>query len=126
MKHSNDHDPLGPLLREWDVTAEAEAAEPARFEEEVWRRIAAEEAARGSWLTTLLEAWRGRVLNPAWGLAVIVLGLGIGAGFGQRAADQEWSRLGQSYANSINPIALAGQNHDHTALAQLDQPGGPK
>ncbi len=120
------NDPLRSLLREWDVTAEAQDAEHPRFEEEVWRRIAAEESAAnaggagGNWLARALEMLRSRSLNPVWGLAVVMIGLTIGAGFGQRAADhaqdREWSQLGQRYANSINPMVLAGTGHRHDKL----------
>jgi hypothetical protein len=118
---------LEKLLREWRVEPE----EAPRFEEDVWRRIAAEESASpgtraaGGWLAGVLDFLRGQRLNPAWGLAVVLVSLGVGAGFGHRAAatarEAEWSRLGQRYANSINPLVMAATRHPALAEAEVDR-----
>lgn len=100
-------DPLENLLLEWRV----ETNLPPRFEEQVWRRIAIEEARQletGGWhrFRSVLEML---FLRPAFAgacvFALVLTGLAAGWWQGNREVARLDDSLGQRYVQSVAPFA---------------------
>jgi len=105
-----NQDALGKYLREWRVNASL----PARFQEQVWRRIEHEEPATqaGAWLI-FQELIEGVFARRRLALSYLTMALVVGSAAGywqgkEQAAGQE-SSLGQQYIQSVDPY----QKHGH-------------
>lgn len=104
---SEGKDPLANLLQEWRVETDL----PPRFEEQVWRRIAVEEARQletGWWhrFRSVMEMLFLRpALASAWVLALVLAGLAAGWWQGNREVARLDDSLGQRYVQSVAPFA---------------------
>jgi len=103
--------PNNPLnLQAW----KAEVIPPARFQSEVWQRIAARAPARRS----LLEGWLERLalllVRPVYAAALVAACIGLGLGLGHTAAGNARSAASQNgqalYMASINPLSHPGSS----------------
>jgi len=102
MTHSNT--PLN--LQAW----QAEVVPPARFQSEVWQRIAARTPAHRNILESWLESLALLLPRPVYAAALVTacIGLGLGLGYTARSATL---RNGQGlYMASINPLAHASSS----------------
>jgi hypothetical protein len=104
LPHSTDSDPaLDKVLREWQVGETL----PPRFREQVWQRIAREEAeAPGSLWTLVLRKMAGALLRPSLAVscvAVLVLG-GLLAGYWHARVDNARTAesLGARYVQLVD------------------------
>jgi hypothetical protein len=105
-----NQDVLGKHLREWRVNAPL----PARFQEQVWRRIEHEEPATqaGAWLMfqQLVESmFVHRRLALSYLTVALVVGSAAGYWHGKEQAAGQESSLGQQYIQSVDPY----QKHGH-------------
>jgi hypothetical protein len=97
-------DPLDEKLKSWNVTAPL----PARFQENVWKRMVALDKSPGLSFWRALEEWLARAfLRPAFASAYLALLLvvGLGTGFWQaRAKTAEWDKaLAEKYVQAVDP-----------------------
>ncbi|SRR5258706_10794831 len=105
-----NRDALGKCLREWRVGAPL----PARFQEQVWRRIEREEPAAeiGAWVI-LRQLFEGMFAHRRLALSYLTVALVVGsaAGYwqGRGQATEQESSLGQQYIQSVDPY----QKHGH-------------
>ena len=87
----------------------AEVVPPARFQAEVWQRIAARVPARRSLLTGWLESLLLLLPRPAYATALVMVCIGLGLGLGHTAAGNTRSTSSQEgralYMASINPLS---------------------
>jgi len=92
----------------------AEVIPPARFQSEVWQRIAARTPARRSLLDCWLERLVLLVQRPLYAMALVAVSIGLGLGLGYTTADNARSvglQEGQSlYMASINPLSHTGSS----------------
>jgi len=105
-----NQDVLGKHLREWRVNAPL----PARFQEQVWRRIEHEEpATRPSPWLILQQLFEGVFVHRRLALSYLAVALVMGsaAGYwqGRGQATEQESSLGQRYIQSVDPY----QKHGH-------------
>src|ERR1700720_3482630 len=105
-----NQDALGKCLRGWRVDAPL----PARFQEQVWRRIEHEEPARqaSAWLIfqQLIESmFVHRRLALSYLTVALVVGSAAGYWHGKEEAAGQESSLGQQYIQSVDPY----QKHGH-------------
>lgn len=99
----NSNDSLN--LQAW----QAEVTPPARFQSEVWQKIAARTPARRN----VVEGWLDSLLlllpRPVYATALLAVSIGLGVGLGHVAADNHrevTSQEGQAlYVASINPLS---------------------
>ena len=103
---SPDHDEsLGKALRQWTVTVPL----PARFQEQVWQRIArAESPPQPALWTTLRRLIEAVVPRPRFAFAYLsvlfVLGIGAGSFTAQIKTSHLNSELRLRYVQSIDPF----------------------
>jgi len=105
-----NQDTLDKYLREWCVSAPL----PARFQEQVWKRIEHEEPATqaGPWLMfqQLVESmFVHRRLALSYLTVALVVGSAAGYWQGRGQATELESNLGQQYIQSVDPY----QKHGH-------------
>lgn len=105
-----NQDALGNHLQEWRVNAPL----PARFQEQVWRRIEHEEpgAQASGWLV-LQQLIERMFAHRRLALSYLTVALAVGSAAGywrgkEQTAGQE-SSLGQQYIQSVDPY----QKHGH-------------
>lgn len=113
MRQKFMDDELKQKLKAWKVSA----AIPARFQAEVWQRIAAQEAHRrhSIWprfVPKIVAALR----SPAYATAVVLTAAVAGAGAAQwharGAVSQTWRALETRYVQSIDPYAALATPFD--------------
>ena len=101
-------DPSDSDLREKLTAWRIEARLPDDFQQRVWKRIAAREAANidSSWLAWL-RILAGRFSVPRLALAAVIAGIFIGTTTGVVEASRwnsaTWNRLEAKYVQSIDP-----------------------
>ena len=102
------NDPLN--LQAW----KAGVTPPARFQSEVWQRIAARAPVRSRLLDGFFERIILLLPRPAFAMALGVASIGLGLGFGYTAATHARSAAlqeGQAlYMASINPLSHAASS----------------
>jgi len=101
-------DELPRKLSAWKV----EPHIPARFQREVWQKIAARQAAREEAFWPSLLRWLSlQMARPLYAATTFALLLGAGVSFAHTQAQESntrtWKQLEQRYADSVNPLALA-------------------
>ena len=93
---------------------QAEVIPPARFQSEVWQRIAARAPARRSLLGGWLEGLLVALSRPAYAAALVTACIGLGLGLGYTAAGNARSATVQQgralYVASINPLTHTGSS----------------
>lgn len=101
-----DADGLGVVLQRWRL----EGTLPPRFEEGVWRRIAAAQNQPGTTLRVwqaLLQRWEALIRKPVGVAACLTLFTALGVGFGYWHAQvytaQAANAWQQAYMSSVNP-----------------------
>jgi glucose dehydrogenase len=101
-----DEEPLRALLKEW----KAAPTLPARFQEQVWRRIERSETpvTAGISLWVVLRNWITTMLpRPALAVSYLMVLLAIGATVGWAQARTETNRVGDQlsvrYVRSVDP-----------------------
>lgn len=99
----NHDDPLKKALQGWEANVDL----PARFQAEVWQRIADRSAKAPS--VSWLQQWIEWIPNHAVALAIVFIFMGIGlAQFPKQRLHQENERqLEARYVDSIDPYARA-------------------
>ena len=102
----DSNDPLP--LQAWKT----ELLPSARFQSEVWQRIADRDSARHSFLEGWLESLLLRLPRPASAVALVALAIGLGLGLGYTAAGNTRSAGLQEgralYMAAINPLSHSG------------------
>lgn len=87
----------------------AELNPPARFQSEVWQRIATRAPEHRSLLDRWLECLVFLLPRPTWAMALVTLSVGFGLGLGHLAGDKARSAAQQDavaqYVAGINPLA---------------------
>ncbi|HHY86223.1 MAG TPA: hypothetical protein GYA07_11940 [Verrucomicrobia bacterium] len=107
MKNENSEDTkLRSLLREWEV----DSAVPPRFEENVWRRIAAREAAAPNLLLWWRRFVEPLILRPAFATAfsavLVAAGLLAGALHARAVSERTAESLGALYVQNVDPYQM--------------------
>jgi hypothetical protein len=97
-------DPLDEELKSWNVSAPL----PPRFQENVWKRVAALDKSPAVPFWRAFEEQLARAfLRPAFASAylAVLLVVGLGTGFWQaRAKTAEWDKaLAEKYVQSVDP-----------------------
>jgi len=104
--HHHDDPKLGRLFHEWKV----ETTLPPRFDEQVWRRIAAGEKSAASPLITFKNSMTQLLLRPSFAFSYlgILLIAGLVSGFWQaRATSHRTSEtLSARYVQMIDPYQM--------------------
>ena len=109
MKNSQPIQPDDPFQRAlgaWKVEVEI----PARFQSEVWQRIATQESSRADSVWSRVRDWIGaEFAKPGRAAAVLATGLLLSAVSAYLQAEnfnsQQQQQLEARYINSINPLA---------------------
>lgn len=99
---------LDKILEAWKVEPEI----PARFQANVWARIASRETEReNSFWRGLTAHFLGLLLRPAYAMALVVtmMGMSLGAAriHSENVNNRRWATLEARYAFSIDPYAQA-------------------
>lgn len=103
----NKDEPLQQQLAAWNVEVEL----PARFQADVWARIAAREKERRSWREWAADWFAAAFFQPRLAAAVAAVSLLVGAGSAYMRAQDFNAATGRMmearYIASINPLAHA-------------------
>ena len=110
MPDENTPDPLDKKLRTWKVTA----ALPPRFEENVWKRVAAlDKSPAVSFWRTVEERLARAFLRPAFASAylALLLAAGLGTGYWQARSKTESvdKALAAKYVQAVDPYQTPRQ-----------------
>ena len=99
-----------PNLQAW----KAGVNPPARFQSEVWQRIAARTPVRRGLFDGWLEYLALLLARPVFAVALVTVSIALGLGLGHTAADRAHAtglQEGQAlYMASINPLSHVGSS----------------